>query len=260
MRLIVGAPVANRAWSVPLWMASLAAQTRRPDGFVFVHSGIPRDDTWQALVNEARRHGFPPPSFLHDPATPHRREDNARFDTLARLRNDLLDLARYEQADMFLSLDTDVMLEDPDTIERLVSLVRAGDCDIAAPVTFLHPLAARHWTPGEPVSHAYSFAFMNPGQPSHRRPWSRPYPADLPWGELIRMQVPMAAWLGNTRALNCHYGSHESGEDVAFAQSLETAGLECIADTSLYGWHVWSERHLPGGPEHIDHREQELAA
>lgn len=240
-------------------MDSLARQTRRPDGFVFVHSGIPRDDTWTTIVDEAKRHRFPPPTFLHDPAAPHARNDNLRFATLARLRNDLLDLARWEQADMFLSLDTDLMLEDPHTIERLVSMVRSGDCDLAAPVAFLHPLAPRHWTPGEPAGHSYNFAFMNPGQPSHRRPWQRPWPADLPLGELIRMQVPMAAWLGNTRALGCRYQDHESGEDVGFAQSLEAAGVECIVDTSLYGWHVWSERHLPGGPEHIDHREQVAA-
>jgi hypothetical protein len=239
-----------------MWFECLAQQTLRPDGFVFVHSGTPMDATWQRILTEAHRHGFFTPTILHDPAPPHRREDNARFATLARLRNDLLTLARWQEPDLFLSLDTDIMLEDPHTVERLAALIRDDVCDIASPLTFLHPNGPRHWTPQDSVCWAYNFGFIPPGGATMQRP--TPSEIDV-WGKLVRHQIPMGCWLGNSKALACKYAWHENGEDVGFALALRDAGVECLADTSLYAWHCWSERHLPGGPEHVDRREQVAA-
>ena len=245
MRLIVGAPVAHRAWSIPHWMACLASQTRRPDGLVFVHSGQPGDDTWQTIQREAARHHFPV-QISHDPAPAHPRQDNERFRTLARIRNHLLDLvAIAQEADLFLSLDTDIMLEDPRTIERLQELIDEGVCDIAQPVAFLHPGAPRHWHPSDQACWAYNFAFLPALQPADpRRVWKRPPADQLPWGELMAIQIPMAVWLGNRRALSCRYEWHMSGEDIGFGQALEAAGVRAVVDTDLYAFHAWDERHL----------------
>ena len=136
MRLIVGAPVANRAWSLPRYFECLAAQTRRPDGFAFIHSGRPGDATWRTIVTETSRHGFDALDLWHNPAPPHQRHDDKRFATLATLRNELLEVVRDSiQADLFLSLDTDILLEDPRTIEQLEALILAERCDVAQPVT-----------------------------------------------------------------------------------------------------------------------------
>lgn len=251
-RLILGAPVANRAWSIPLWMECVAKQTRKPDTMVFLHGGTVMDDTWRALDDEAWKHRLPYPWIIHDDTPPHRREDNDRFLTLARLRNRVLELARWHDADLFLSLDTDIMLENPNTIEDLCDLVERDDADIVSPLVFLHPLAPRQWKPGERVSYAYNFAFLPEGANSMQRP----NPAELPdvWGKLVRHQIPMGCWVGNRKAINCEYSWNESGEDIGFAISLRDAGVECIADTSLYGWHVWSHQHMPGQMMYVETR------
>lgn len=236
MRLIVGCPVAYRAWSIPHWMACLAAQSRRPDGFAFVHSGQVHDETWMALQRHAARNHF---DILihHDPAPAHPRHDHARFDTLGRLRNDMLAIARHQcSADLVLSLDTDVMLENPDTIARLEQMIADDDCDIAAPVTWMHPQ-------GE-GSYAYNAGWWQQSAASdpHKRAWTRLPPDRIQWGSTYRIDIPMAAWLGNQRALGCRYQPHESGEDLGYAQSLERDGLTCLWDTSLKARHIWSEQ------------------
>ena len=243
MRLIVGAPVAFRDWALPYWFERLAAQTRRPDGFVFVHSGPVDDATWRELYAGAARHSLPVPTVIHDDAWPHTRHDNARFETLARLRNRLLATVCDTDTDLLLSLDTDIMLEDPRTIERLEELVLAGSADIAQPVAFLHPQAPAVWQPGDEVCWAYNFGWLQPYAPS-RMALRRPHVDSLAWGETLAIDVPMACWLGNRAAMACRYAPHESGEDIGFAQDLQAAGVHAVADTSLYAFHAWDERHL----------------
>lgn len=248
MRLIVGAPVADRAWSLPRWFECVAGQTRRPDGFAFIHSGRVNDPTWVACQREAARHNFSPVILYHDPAPPHRRHDNERFHTLARLRNRLLRVVRDElAADLFLSLDTDIMLENPETIERLEALVAPPFWyDIASPVAFLHPGAPRTWTPAQQPCWAYNAGWLpNPNGPlDPRRGFVRPDPTEIPWGDRVAHQVPMAVWLGTRRVLDCRYDWHENGEDVGFAHNLAAINAGCVIDTSLYARHIWADVDL----------------
>lgn len=235
MRLIVGCPVAHRAWALPTWFACLAAQTRRPDALVFIHSGEVHDATWMTIQREAVRHHLPS-AIRHDPAPAHPRHDNARFTTLGRLRNDMLAMAHDHDAELLFSLDTDVMLENPRTIEHLEGMILSGDCDIAAPVTWMHPL-------GE-GSYAYNAGWWvsegRNGDP--QRAWVRPPATDIHWDETYRIDIPMAAWLANERAIACRYEPHESGEDLGFAQDLERHHIECLWNTSLKARHIWSEQ------------------
>jgi hypothetical protein len=253
MRLVVGAPVAGRAWSLPTWFACLAGQTRRPDAVAFIHSGRVGDPTWEACIREAARHEFSPVMLHHDPAPPHRRHDNERYRTLARLRNRLLDSARDELgADLFLSLDTDIMLENPETVERLEHLVVHGGYDVAGPVTFLHPEAPRSWSPAELPCWAYNFGWLQPPDGlCDRTTWRRPPVTDIPWGSKVTHSIPMAAWLATRRVLDCRYRWHESGEDIGFAISLQEADARCVTDTGLYAPHIWAD---------VDLRHRELEA
>jgi hypothetical protein len=240
LRLIVGCPIAHRAWALPLWFEHLAAQSRRPDAFAFIHGGLIGDETWQAIEWETARHGFPV-QVRHDERWPHPRHDNQRFHTLVDLRNQLLDLARDElEADLFLSLDSDVMLEDTSTIATLERMIAEGECELAAPATWLHPQ-------GE-GSFAYNAGWWQPGGSPEdpRRAWKRPEPDKVPWGDVVPIDVPMAAWLGNRNAMACAYRWHEGGEDLGFAQSIESEGVRCLWDTALKCRHVWCEQDLEG--------------
>lgn len=245
MRLIVGCPIAHRAWALPRWFECLSGQTRRPDGFAFVHSGEAHDETWRMVRSAALRFG--PVVIQHDPRPAHPRHDNQRFATLGVLRNRLLGLARENlNADLFLSLDSDVMLENPRTIEHLEHLVTEQRFDIASPATFMHPSASNADIENPPYCWAYNAGWWAPGGAlgDPQRPWHRPPPDVIAWGEAIQIQVPMAVWLGNRRALECRYRRHESGEDLGFAQDIDARGLRVIWDTSLRARHIWCEQDM----------------
>lgn len=249
MRLIVGCPVATRAWALPTWFQCLDWQTIRPDGFVFVHSGRRGDDTWTTIRRECASRGFSL-RLIHDPAPPHPRHDNERFRTLADVRNRMLDLVEADGADLFLSLDSDVMLEDPRIIEHLIELVAAHGFDIASPLVFLHPLASTLPDDESARCWAYNAGWWAPGGTldDPRRPWRRPPPEGIPWGEAVQTHIPMAAWLGTRRAIACRYRWHESGEDLGFAQDLDRQHLRVVWDTSLRARHIWSETDLQETP------------
>lgn len=243
-RLVCAAPVADRAWALPTWFACLAAQTRRPDLVLLLHSGSVQDDpTWETAHEQARAHRLPL-IMLHDSRPPHDRHDNERFRTLADLRNRLLRVARDLRAERYLSLDTDVMLDDPQTLERLEGWIDDG-ADIASPATFLHP-AASDPAVDEEIFWAYNAGWWAPHGTRHdpRRPWVRHECAAIDWGRAHRIDVPMAAWLGSGRAFDCCYEWHESGEDLGFAQDLDERALTCVWDAGLRAKHIWCREHL----------------
>ncbi len=237
---MLGAPVANREWALGVWFERLAAQTRRPDALAFVHSGRPNDATWRALQQGAAELGVGS-AIHHNPANPHQRHDTSRYHTLARCRNQLLHLAAAMDADVLVSLDTDVMFDDPATIERLLGLLDQG-WDTASPVTWLHPNGEGSW--------AWSFAWWAAGDHTDpRRAWTRHSHEDIPWGQLVEVHIPMAATAMARPVIDrCRYRWHESGEDLGFAQDLYRQGFRCVVDTALKARHVWAPDHLEAAP------------
>jgi hypothetical protein len=240
MNVIVGAPVANRAWALPDYYRLLAAQDRPPDGVLLVHSGHIGDDTWAAARRCAREYGLRT-HMLYDHAHPHPRHDPARFGTLAMLRNKLLAAARIlAGADIFVSLDTDVMLDNPATISRLLELLDDG-WDTASPVTWLHPHGEGSW--------AWNAGWWTDRSTGPGRGWNRRTTDDIPWGQVIRIDIPMAAIAMNARVFeHCRYRWHESGEDLGFAQDLQRRHARCAWDTGLKARHVWDQAHLDQVP------------
>lgn len=254
MRVVVGAPVANRAWALPEWFACLEAQTRRPDGFCFVHSGKYGDETHRALYRGAYQVvPFGDPTVIHDPRPAHPREDQpARYHTLAALRNQLLPAAYLHQgASVFLSLDTDVMLDDPDTIERLVALIEDG-WDTASPILFLSDRCRRDWKPGDAAPWAVNaLRWRGDGDPyGERKPFVRVEGFEP--REVVQVDVPLAAVAMNARVMKqCRYRWHEAGEDLGFAHDLTRIGARCALDTGLPAFHAWNPEHLEATREAV---------
>jgi hypothetical protein len=224
--LTCGCPVAERAWVIPDYFAAIARQTVRPDAFVFVVSNSPRDDTARAL----RRGGLEleiPTQIIHDDSKPHIRQDGSRFVTLARLRNALLDEV---DSDVFMSLDSDVLLGPDDTIERLLG--HLDNCDLIAPRCSLHP---------DSDSHAVNAGlWIESGDEINRR-WARASVV----GGVSEIDIPMAAWMARTKAIApCRYRFHESGEDLGFAQDLDKHHVDCLWDDTIRAVHVWGPESL----------------
>lgn len=274
MKLVVAAPVCHRAWALPTWYRCLAAQTRPPDEILLVHGGARNDATWEAIDDMTAETGIAT-HRLHQDEDCHQRHDNERFKTLSRLRNHMLAGCRvFCDADLVLSLDTDIMLEDEETIQRLLFAVGAdappGDgvhddtpamqaCvrgelatfDVASCLTHFHP--DMQWTRnagylGNPSHHPQEA--LDAGKPEDLRtwPWRRAeiepkyadrgiQPIDIPMGIVM---MTRKVW----REHQVGYMWHESGEDIGYGINLRLAGMTAGWIPSLQARHVWSPDKL----------------
>lgn len=246
LRLVVGCPVANRDWVLADWFDALAAQTVRPDALVFVHSGETfHDATYRALHAGMSQLGCDVRNILHDPTPPHPREDNERFRTLARCRNTLLAMARAAQADVFLSLDSDILLCGEDSVERLLAPIRSGQADVTSLLTWFHPAGPGAW-----AVNAGRWAEPAGGDPG-RRAWER-MPATLAGEPPVSIDIPMGAIAMSRWVIDrCQYRWHQSGEDLGFAIDLDRHGARCLWLTDTPAFHVWSPAHLAEAREYV---------
>lgn len=244
-KVVVAAPVADRAWALPTWYDRLAKQTVRPDQILLVHGGHRGDETWEAIGECCRNTGIPTLRH-HDTTPPHPRNDDERFRTLARLRNLMLAWAKVAtNADYLLSLDTDIMLDEPQTIEQLIIAIERG-ADCASPLLNFHPAAG--WTCNAGmlgnVNHHPREA-VEAGRPEDLGtwPWTRATPD--PKAPLQRIDAPMGAVM-MSRGVYEHvrYRWHESGEDLGFAINLKLAEKTATWLPWLNARHVWAAHLL----------------
>jgi hypothetical protein len=110
VKLVVGCPVSCREWILPTWFGYVerACETAGLDepGYVFVVH--PQDKSWDCILDHCSSATLVPAPF-------HRGRDTRdwlppRYQQMVTLRNLLLDTVRAEQPDLFLSLDSDILL------------------------------------------------------------------------------------------------------------------------------------------------------
>ncbi len=249
--IALGAPVFNRAWILPYWWHHIDAQTLRPDVYCFV-AGKSDDATDaylgaaidperpygepQTIVRQSRLRSYTRDDRMTDPS------DRARAQHMAELRNELRALFLSTDADIFISLDTDILLP-PDAIERMVAVLSGPDApDVAAICTCLHPLGF--------ASHCYNAAFFVGGeQGDYHRVWRRADEVTVASQKSpVRIDIPMAAYAIRRHALAMsRYQAHEAGEDIGFADSLQRHGFRTVWLTDVRAPHIWGPDYLPGG-------------
>lgn len=247
MKVVVTAPVADRPWALPDWYRRLSEQTQPPAEIILLHSGQKGDDTWRAIDESASNYGIRT-HRMHDSSTPHRRHDNKRYATLASLRNQLLALASIlTDCDVLFSLDTDVMLEDPESIERLVPVAKAFG--VSSPLLYLHP--DMPWTVNAGMLESpelfESEETMPPREALEKWAWCRakPTPGALAGETVQPIDIPMAAIVMSRAVFStARYAWHESGEDIAFGIALKRLHHRAMWVPSIEARHVWDETRL----------------
>jgi hypothetical protein len=246
--LAVGCPLGNdREKTLGHWLAALEAQTVQPDYARFVVSRGFSPDTGALLrahfqdcrIRVAGGTLFGAPFYSRTERNGDQK-DPCRAGHFTRLRNCLRSQFLQTDADVFLSLDSDVLLEDPRTIERLLKTLDAG-WDITAPRLSLHPSLDTVYNAG------FWLADAAPDDPqAFRRIWQR---ADenvvRAYKSPVRIDVPMACYAIRRHAMGmCAYKAHESGEDLGFADSLARYKMRVAWLTDLPARHVWSPDYL----------------
>ena len=151
-------------------------------------------------------------------------------------------------AHMFFSLDTDILLTDPASIEKLASVLIRQRYDVAQPTVYLHPAGRR--------SGCFNAAWWCAGSPGDpQRVWARVQEADLPQQALrglVDIDIPMAAVMMRRQVLElCEYKPHEQGEDIGFADSLDEHGFSVCWLTDLETFHPWGPAYLRHPPPEV---------
>ncbi len=118
MNLIVGCPVAHREWILPTWFAHVRAATDLAGlspTFTFVCH--PDDRSWGCITDHA-----PDATLVSAPFARGRDQRDwrpERYAQMVELRNLLLGSVRAQAPDLFLSLDSDILLH-PDQLKLMV--------------------------------------------------------------------------------------------------------------------------------------------
>lgn len=242
MKIALGAPVAERAWILPRWLKCLSKQDLQPDYLRFVYSPSV-DDTLDILLNQAPEYGYGVEVYATKLPFFSREQRNGnpgdpwRAAHLSRLRNRLRALFLATDADICISLDTDILLEGPRILEELVDTVASTDWDLIAGRTSL--VAGQY--------PCYNVGWFNNTEPpgSFEEGWTRADDNALAYRSPLAIDIPMAFWAAKRFTVGmCKYRAHAQGEDIGFAQSLRERKMHCGWRYDLVGRHVWGPSYL----------------
>lgn len=217
MRLLIGAPVAHRDWIIDRWYRHAVAAGIQHD-LEFVVAAHPDDPTPAALMAVAED---PVHVVTVDEPRPgdQRVWSEPRFAAMARIRNQLLGAVRDLQPDLFLSLDSDILLH-PDALAVMVDMIEKFDAASSACFLSRPPRRKSNGEIGAPSWRNPNYAMLSQaGQ--IRREW-RP-------SATMRVDAIMAIKLMLPAVYSVDYQSHPQGEDCGW-------GLACRYEKVSLGW------------------------
>lgn len=235
-KILIGCPIFDRAWLLPEWIKRIEAQDYPKDHIGFVFELGPDDDAthdilWQWQIDRPEYKIFDAQIYMGVPHSTHpegcRTWNYEKFYNMVELRNNLLERATSlaDQFDYYFSLDSDIFLEDPQTLNKLVALAEDKSRSVLSPLMYmsgyetLHP-SAMTWSNG-------------PGSLAER------HLEQYPRGEIFKADVVMAAvFMQKEVFTNVRYRFHVQGEDLGFAWALEEEGFDSYAAWSIYCPHI----------------------
>lgn len=250
-RIIVICPVYKREWILPVWFSCIEDQTFPLNDLGFIFNIAPDDmGTIEQLIDFHKRH----PEIeifdfieTHGKHTDHyegnRSWNSDRYNFMVLLRNKLLDRVRMIAPERVFSLDTDILLENPETIQTLYDLTE--ELDAVAPLCFMTPDSAN-------FPNIMSWAF-------EAKAWrnSREYKL----GTLFQVDVIMAAVMMSKRVyMSCDYAWHRQGEDLGWSINCTKAGFKLWSASHIYAPHIMSESALANYKKYGDPRKVYLTS
>jgi hypothetical protein len=146
------------------------------------------------------------------------------------LRNTLLNRVREIQPEYFFSLDSDILLQNPMTIELLVSHIKDG-ADAVSPLMFMTPFdiqfpSVMNWVD-------------KPGDKARRL-------SQYPLGTYFKADIIMAAKMMSKDVYNnVDYIFHSQGEDLGWCANANKKGFNNLYSASyIYAPHIMHPQML----------------
>lgn len=223
MRIVAGCPITERGWIVDEWAACLRNQSNFDIELVCLYSDS-FDDTWCKLhdngVHVLRHDSLP----LQTPSERLMHAWNGvQTGKLATLRNTLESYVRDEyDPDLWLSIDSDMLLPDPRSVLRLSTVIEEMGYDAVGPLTSMSPYeecpnfmfdVGTHYERPVDVGRYYAGSFVS------------------------GVDALFGVKLCNRKALAVRWAANGQGEDLGWARNASAAGVRMAVDTSVRATH-----------------------
>lgn len=239
MRVVIGAPVRRREWIAEKWLDHIAWATVdagiHDDALKLVFVSHPDDPTNDVLQKATTCYGLDA-IFVDDSERPEALErcwSPSRLHTMVRVRNLLLEQVRDLQPDVFLSLDSDILLNKR-AIRSMLRLLATGGR--------LRPAAASHCVFLDRLSTRFPNYAMLTDRGNMRREYVE--------GDLMGVHVIMAAKMMTPRAYNVDYEYDRRGEDIGWSLAARQQGLHLSWTGKVISKHCME----PGDEHKLDKR------
>ncbi len=240
----------KRSWILPHWIRCIINQSVSIEDIGFVFEVSP-DDTetinslqaWKKFDNR-----IPYFNIKIREDIPHFQHENngrqwtiSKYENMVSLRNSLLNTVREVNPDYYLSLDSDILLTNPNTIELLMAHIKSG-ADAVNPLMFMTPFGTMYPSVMTWRSDAPRKAFRL---------------EKYPLGTYFKSDVIMAAKMMSKKVYsNIDYSVHEQGEDVGWSWSCKQADYNLFCASYIYAPHIMSELMYNGYLSNGDERSE----
>lgn len=234
MKLIIGCPIYKRDWILNHWIRCILNQSVPVDDIGFVFEVSSEDSATVSILEAWKKYDKRIPYFniIYRDDLPHFQHENngrqwsiSKYENMVKLRNSLLQNVREQEPDFYFSLDSDILLENPNTLELLMAHVKEG-ADAVNPLMFMTPIGSMYpsvmnWRPQE-MDKAYRLE-------------------KYPLGTYFKSDVIMAAKMMNRKVYqNIDYSIHQQGEDVGWSLSCRDKGYNLFCASYIYSPHIMS--------------------
>lgn len=238
MKVLIGCPVFDRAWILPDWFAAIEKQTFPLEDIGFIFELGPNDDEthdilWEWHMNHPQVAVFD--GQIQDRMKHRSHDEGSRiwqltdYERMVTLRNSLLDRAILYEPDAYFSLDSDIILENPHTIEELFFYM-CSDLDAVSPLCYMTPT-------GIDYPNAMKWAYAGPGPAIRVKP--------DPTVDLQRVDIIMAAKMMNVEVYQqTRYRWHKQGEDLGWSQHCYEQDLKLYLLPKVYATHIMHRSQL----------------
>ena len=223
MNVLVGCPVRNRNWILPEWKSHVEAAI--PDGWDYSFVFVVGDDDFvtMELVQDWDA-TLIPVLELDQPVADHAWGKPGRYEHMVFIRNKLLSYMRLQKPDLFLSVDSDILLH-PESIENMAATLERLSVSTVGGLTYFDPLNQR----------TTNVAYWKTPKKSFTR--IRSQSAHI-------VDVIMGIKLMTPTAYNIDYTYHHLGEDIGWCSSLFEKGLKLGYDGRVGNKHVMHPKYL----------------
>lgn len=230
MYVIAGCPVSGRAWVVKQWVAHLTRAAKHAEIDLIIYTLVPeRDvDTAQA-IKEACLANHVEHILECTDEEPRgeslKREWSAtRYDQMVYLRNRMLRAVRLLGPDMFISVDSDILLNRYAISSMMDALQENQDYAAMGSKTWLHP---------------FDEGITNGANLTRHNTLLR-----LKAEAIVPAKVLMAIVGMKPDAYHVNYESDPKGEDIGWSRRVTEAGFKMGFDGRVASKHIMSEADL----------------